>query len=346
MTPTVTPTNTPTSTPTNTPTATPTITPTPVGYDVTFRLTIKQTPIPGAPLNFGFATGLTNMSGEVKIRVAGDEYVSVSSGLPVIEFTPLYDTGANFAAESPVIIPAKRLVEPLPDICSLIVGSEEHVYFPYENLTDIPMSVPLKYNLLNRMLSPRGEAIPPDLFAPGLDGNGFSIPKRYLDDAGTLAGAWQFIGTMNYIPSPLKTCASSGKPACEPLPPPKLNKVFEYPKNLVIRLTSETVRLGRVGKWKPAGDYRGPFFVRGGKSLAKIRAILNRLKGNNYICSSPQPNCRQIRVPKAALMSAFGIIYTGDVPPGLMPLKKTQARETLMFKKILATLPNTMTQCK
>ena len=286
------------------------------------------------------------MSGEVKIRVAGDEYVSVSSGLPVIAFTPLYDTGANFAAVSPVNIPAIRLVEPLPDICSVIVGNEEHVYFPYENLTDIPMSVPLKYNLLNRMLSPRGEAVPADLFAPGLDGNGFSIPKRYLDDAGTLAGAWQFIGTTNYIPNPLKTCASSGKPVCEPLPPPKLNKVFEYPKALVIRLTTETVRLGRIGKWKPTGDYRGPFFVRGGKSLAKIRAILNTLKGNNYICSSPQPNCREVKVPKAALMKAFGIIYSGSVPPGLMPLKNTQVRETKIFRSILATLPNTMTQCK
>lgn len=289
--------------------------------------------------------GLTDMSGEIHVRLPSSGYVSVSSGLPVISFTPLYDLPENFSADSPVLIEATRLVEPLPGICKVLVGNEEHIYFPYENLTDQPMSVPLKYNLLNRIFSPRGEAIPPELFAPGLLGNGFSVPTRYFDTGTGLSGMWDFIGTKNYLPAQINQCTDQGTPACELAPPSMMGPLFDYPRSLVIRLTNASVKLGKSGKWKSKGDYRGPFFTRGGKALAKIREILRLLAGDNYICNSPQPQCRVVKVPKTELMQAFKVIYTGAVPKGLNPLKKTEKKETAAYKKIIDALPDTLTKC-
>jgi hypothetical protein len=308
-------------------------------------LTIHKTPIPGAPINFGYATGLTDLSGEVSLRLPSSGYISVSSGLPVISFTPLADFAINFSAQSPVIIEAERLVEPLANICQVLVGEEEHVFFPYENKTDNTMSVPLQYHLINRILSPRGEAIPPELFAPGLVGNGFSIPKRYFDTGAGLAGIWEFIGTRNSVPAQLNMCTDQGAPACELLPPASFDSVFNYPRALVIKLTNASIKLGKRGKWRAKGNYRGPFFSRGGRALAKIKEIMNSLAGDNYQCNSPQPQCRIIAVPKVELMKAFKIIYTGSVPGGLKSLKKTEKRETAAYQRIVNALPDTVTKC-
>jgi len=335
-----------TPTQTGTPTETPTITPTPVGYDVTFRLLIKQTPIAGAPLNFGFTTALTDLSGEVHLNVPSDRDVSVSSVLPVIEFTPFYDTAANFAGRSPVNIDARRLVEPLPGICSVTVGSEDHVFFPYENLTDQAMSVPLMYNLLNRMLSPTGEAVPPELFAPGLVGNGFTVPKRLLYNGSSYAGAWQFIGTTNLLPESLPVCSDNGTaPTCDRVSELSLQRLFDYPRALIIKLGDASVRLAKARKWKPAGNARGPFYTRGVKSLARIRALMQRLAGPNYMCPTVPPQCRVVQVPKAEFLSAFKIIYTGSVPKGLLTLKKTQKAEVKRYQAILKALPEQVTKC-
>ena len=286
------------------------------------------------------------MSGEVKLNVPPESEVSVSSGLPVIEFTPFYDTAANFAGRSPVLINARRLVEPLPGICRILVGNEEHVYFPYENLTDQTMSVPLRYNLLNRMLSPGGGAVPPELFAPGLLGNGFSVPKRLFSNGAGYAGAWQFIGTTNAIPQTLNVCSDTGTtPSCDRLADLSLQRLFDHPRSLIVRLGDASVRLAKQRAWKPSGNMRGPFYTRGVKSLARIRALMNRLSGPNYLCPTTPPQCRVIEVPKAEFLKAFNVIYTGAVPKGLLPLKKTQKAEVKKYQAILKSLPDQVTKC-
>jgi hypothetical protein len=317
-----------------------------MAYDLTFRLIIKQTPIAGAPLNFGVTQALTDMSGEVKLSVASDSQISVSSVLPVIEFTPFYDTAANFAGRSPVIIDARRLVEPLPGICRIIVGNEEQVYFPFENYTDQAMSVPLRYNLINRILSPTGDAVPADLYAPGMLGNGFTVPKRHFFNGTGYAGVWQFIGTNNAIPEQLNVCSdTSTNPQCELLPDLRLQPLFDHPRALVVRLSNATVKLAKLRKWKPSGDLRGPFYKRGTLSLSKIRAIMNKLKGPNYICPVTPPQCRVMKVPKADFLKAFRLIYTGSVPKGLLPLKKTEKAEIKKYQAILRSIPDQLTKC-
>jgi hypothetical protein len=297
-------------------------------------------------LNFGFTTALTDMNGEVQLNVPPNTDVSVSSGLPVIEFTPFYDSAANLSSRRPVEINARRLVEPLSGICSITVGSEEHVYFPYENLTDQPMSVPLRYNLLNRMLSPSGEAVPTELFAPGLVGNGFTVPKRVFDTGAGYAGAWQFIGTTTMLPQTLNVCSDRGTaPTCDLVSELALQRLFDYPRALVIRLGDTSVKLARKGKWKPSGNARGPFYSRGVKSLARIRALMNRMKGPNYICPTTPPQCRTMQVPKAEFLKAFNVIYSGAVPKGLLPLKKTQKAEVKKYQAILRALPDQVTRC-
>lgn len=280
------------------------------------------------------------------MNVPNDTDVSVSSVLPVIEFTPFYDTAGNFAARSPVVINARRLVEPLPGICSVVVGSEEHVFFPYENLTDQTMSVPLRYNLLNRVLSPSGAAEPPELFAPGMVGNGFSIPKRLFSNGTGYAGAWQFIGTTNLIPQTLSVCSDTGTgPSCDRLSDLSLQRLFDHPRGLIVRLGDASVKLAKQRKWKPSGNARGPFYTRGVKSLAKIRALMNRLAGPNYMCPTTPPQCRVMPIPKAEFMSAFKIIYTGSVPKGLLSLKKTEKAEVKKYQAILRSLPDQVTKC-
>ena len=317
-----------------------------MSYDLTFRLIIKQTPIAGAPLNFGVAEALTDMSGEVKLNVPSDSQISVSSVLPVIEFTPFYDTAANFAQRSPVVIDARRLVEPLGGVCSVLVGGEERVFFPYENYTDQAMSVPLRYNLINRILSPTGEAIPADLYAPGLVGNGFTVPKRHFFNGSGYAGVWQFIGTNNTLPAQLNVCSDQGtKPQCELMPALRLKPLFDYPRGLVIRLSEASVRLARSRKWKPNGDVRGPFYSRGALALGKIRQLMRRLDGPNYICPTTPPQCRVVTVPKASLLNAFKIIYSGSVPPALQSLKNTQKAEIAKYQAVLKKIPNTLTKC-
>lgn len=286
------------------------------------------------------------MSGEVKLQVPSDSQISVSSVLPVIEFTPFYDTAGNFAQRSPVIIDARRLVEPLPGICSVIVGNEEHVYFPYENYTDQTMSVPLRYNLINRILSPTGEAVPVELYAPGVTGNGFSVPRRHFFNGSGYAGVWQFIGTNNTIPQQLNLCSDRGTgPQCEQFSDLKLEKLFSFPRALVIRLSEASVTLAKSKKWKPSGDARGPFYQRGVASLSKIRSLLNPLKGPNYVCPTKPPQCWSVNVPKAELMKAFRIIYSGSIPKGLLPLKATEKAEMNRYRAILRSIPNRLTKC-
>jgi hypothetical protein len=264
----------------------------------------------------------------------------------VIEFTPFFDSAANPAARGSVDINARRLVEPSPGICRIMVGSEERVYFPYENLTDQPKSVPLRYNLRNRMLSPTGEAVPSELFAPGLVGNGFTVPKRVFNNGAGYAGAWQFIGTTTMLPQTLNVCSDSGTgPACDKVSELSLQRLFDYQRALVVRLGDTSVQLARKGKWKPSGNARGPFYSRGVKSLARIRALMNRLKGPNYICPATPPQCRTMQVPKAEFLKAFNVIYTGAVPKGLLPLKKTQKAEVKRYQAILKSLPDRVTKC-
>jgi hypothetical protein len=105
------------------------------------------------------------------------------------------------------------------------------------------------------------------------------------------------------------------------------------------------VKLAKMRKWKPGGDARGPFYKRGTLSLSKIRALMNRLKGPNYICPVTPPQCRVINVPKAEFMKAFRIIYSGAVPKGLLSLKKTEKAEIQKYQAVLKSIPDQLTKC-
>jgi hypothetical protein len=316
--------------------------------DVTFRLTILETPVAGAPILFNDVSENTDDNGEVTTTLNLLENYTISSGIEAISFTPLLDSGANFAAMSPVSIEATRLIEPVQNACRLIVGGTTNIYFSAENVQDHTLTVPLSYDKLNVIYSVTGQAQPPENFAPGT--SGFTVPERYFRQPNNnLAGIWKFLGTSVTLDPDPPFCTDTGTPGqCEVLDTYILRSPFEYTRKVVIRLTRLSLEAAAAGKWRPSnGSFSVPFFARGATAMAAMEKTFKAATGQNFVCEviPTSTTCVTKIVPKKALVRAFSGIFAGKVPRGLEPIAARANRETTAFEKYLRRLPNRYTNC-
>lgn len=279
------------------------------------------------------------------------QYYSITSGVEALSFSTLYDTGANFAAQSPVAIAATRLMSGVSDPCRVLVGGVSNIYFTCVNSTDRVLTVPLEnpsadpaINLsLNSLygdpLSP--PPAPPVNFAPGT--TGFTVPESYFASG----GGWQFLGQNIAIGSSPPVCTDQGIPgACEVIDQQLLRGPFDHTKGVIITLTNEALKAARAGRWKAVGGrFSVPFLKRGGVALASMEKVFRDSKTQNFACEVTPMSCRTTKVPKKALARAFAKIFDGKVPKGLEHLQARSKREKKAFEAHLKALPDEYTTC-
>ena len=195
------------------------------------------------------------------------------------------------------------------------------------------------------MLSPTGQAIPANLFAPGITDNGFTVPQSAFFNNGSLIGEWQFLGTTTMIPSAPPTCADSGTPGnCSPT---DLEKIFKTTLKTITYLSSKSVEAGRTGGWRPKGDYRGPYYTRGATALRRFRGLIDSYGPTPYICeaSTTATQCATKKVNKTEIRQIFNTIFNVKTPSGLAKVKALVPGQKRSFESMLATIPNTVTVC-
>ena len=289
---------------------------------------------------------MTDENGEFVASVENSTFYTITSALEAISFTPLYETGGQYAARSPVTIEANRLISSAETPCRVSIGGTPNIYFSSTNSTDRTLTVPLTYNSLNVMYSVTGEAIPPESFAPGT--SGFSVPEQYFTSGTSLTGVWRFLGQNVSVTNSIQVCTDRGMPgSCEELDPALLKSPFNYTRRVILKLTNLSLAAARSGRWKgTSGKYTVPFLARGAKALATMdRAFRNNI-GPSYVCEVTPRSCTSKRVPKAEFMKAFAQIFSGSVPRGLEHISAMSKRELALFQRELRKLPDRYVKCE
>ena len=282
---------------------------------------------------------------KISASLENSTYYTITSGIDAIAFTPLYETGGQFAARSPVTIEASRLITSAEDPCRLVIGGTPHVYFSSVNAADRTLTVPLSFTDINAIHSITGEAVPPENFAPGT--SGFSVPEAYFTSGTTLVGVWKFLGQDIKVSSDLQICTDRGVPgACEVIDPAKLRSPFEYTRRVILKLTNLSIAAARTGKWKGAsGGFSVPFLSRGARALVTMEKVFRDSKAQSYVCEVTPMSCTVKRIPKQTLVKAFSQIFKGKVPRGLEHLSSMSKREIALFQREMRKLPEKYVTC-
>jgi hypothetical protein len=312
---------------------------------VTFKLTILDTPIAGAPVNVNTETKITDSEGLFTASLENSTLYTVSTGLAAISFDPILETGGALSARSTVTIEAQRLITSAEDPCRVLINGVPHVYFSSNNVTDDTLTVPLSYTALNQMLSVTGQATPGENFAPGT--SGFSLPESHFTSGATLMGIWKFLGQDIRVTPDLKVCADTGVPGqCEAIDPTVLQSPFEYTRSTILKLTNLSLAAARSGKWKGAnGTYSVPFMSRGAKALAHMEQTFHNSSGQSFSCEVVPMSCKVHRVPKKELTKSFARIFEGRVPRGLEHISRRSKKELAAFNRVIKKLPNSYVKC-
>lgn len=314
--------------------------------EVTFKLTVHETPIAGAPIMINATTASTDVNGEVKTSLLNGESYTVSSGLDALSFSPLYNTGGGFAARSPVLIEAERLITSVEPPCRILIGGNPNIYFSSVNSTDRTLTVPLSESMLNSIYSVSGGAVPAESFAPGT--SGFVVPEGHFQDVDGLRGVWKFLGLEIPVSSSPSVCVDRGVPGeCMPIDSAVLRSPFEYTRTLVVKMAQQAIAAAKSGKWKGSqGGFRIPFLARGAVALATMEKAFKDSKDQNFVCEITPQSCVTKRVPKREMKAAFRKLFEGKVPRGLEHITAHKDRELSAFDRYLRTLPDTYTSCQ
>ncbi len=291
-------------------------------------------------------TKTTDANGQFSASLENSTYYTIASGLEAISFTPLYETGGQYAARSPVTIEASRLISSAEDPCRLVIDGAPHIYFSSNNLTDKTLTVPLTYTELNSIYSVTGQAAPAESFAPGT--SGFSVPESYFSSGTSLNGVWKFLGQDIKVSSSLQVCTDRGVPgSCEVIDPAQLRSPFEYTRRVILKLTNLSISAARAGRWRGTGGrFSVPFLTRGAKALATMERAFKDSKSQNFVCEVIPRSCSLKQIPKGDLRKAFAQIFSGKVPRGLEHISNMSKREITLFQRELRKLPRSYVTCE
>jgi hypothetical protein len=313
---------------------------------VVFKLSIQLTPIAGAPIQINADTNITDENGEVSADLATTSLYAISSGLEAVSFVPLLETGTSFAQRSPVALAAQRLISTTQPPCRLVMGGAPHLYFESTNTSDKSLEVPLRYSPLNSMYSVTGQAIPPELFAPGT--SGYTVLESHFVSGTARTGRWRFLGQESVVPTTPSVCADKGVPgACTVIDQETLRLPFTHTSRVIRKLVNLSRAAARTGRWKPTGGaFTNPFVSRGATALKMMEGVFSDSLEQNFRCELAPLSCTTKQVPKKALVKAFRKIFEGRVPRGLQHVFQTATREISTFERLLRKLPNRYTSCE
>jgi hypothetical protein len=313
---------------------------------VVFKLSIQKTPIAGAPIQINADTKITDKNGEVSADLRTTSLYAISSGLEAVSFVPLLETGTSFAQRSPVALAAERLISTTQQPCRLVMGGAPYLYFESTNTSDKSLEVPLRYSPLNSMYSVTGQAIPPELFAPGT--SGYTVLESHFVSGTARTGRWRFLGQEIVVPTTPSVCADRGVPgACTAIDQETLRLPFTHARRIIMKLINLSLAASRTGRWKPTGgSFTNPFLSRGATALKMMEGVFSDSLGQNFRCELTPLSCTTKEVPKKALVKAFKKIFEGKVPRGLEHVIKTAEREIASFERLLRKLPDRYTSCQ
>lgn len=316
-----------------------------------FRAVIDLTPIAGMPIDINGAVTLSDNDGELAVTLQENGTYSIISGLPgdtgnkAIDFNEIVDSGANLAAlsaDAPIDIEMTRNIVIERPVCRNTVNGVQMLYFFYNNRVTTPLQMPLLYNKLNQILSPRGDQEPIELFSSG--SHFFYLPLSGFDASGSHVGQWNFVGQSTSFSSLPPECFGGGDPDdCVPVEQQLLHNIWEFFNREVNRQVSQANSL--AGKtWRPKPSERLFVLNRGARSLAGLRTELAKYKGS-LECSTPTSSaCRTFKVDKAAIRTLFMKLFVGN-PRGLEPLAANQKARQNALEQLLKTLPKNVTKC-
>jgi hypothetical protein len=291
-------------------------------------------------------TASTDVNGELRTSLVNGESYTISSGIEALSFVPLYDTGANLAARSPVVIEAERLIAAPDSPCRIVIGGLPNIYFSSLNSTDRTLSVPLSQTLLNSIYSVTGEAVPAESFAPGT--SGFAVPESHFRDVDGLRGVWRFLGLEIPVASSPDVCVDRGVPGeCSPIDSGVLRSPFEYTRKVIVKMAQQAIVAARIGRWRGSGgNYRIPFLGRGAQALAAMEKAFKDSNELNFVCEITPQSCVRKRVPKREMKAAFKKLFQGKVPQGLEHITARKDKELAAFERYLRILPDSYTSCE
>lgn len=290
----------------------------------------------------------TNDYGEFSVTLLDLGTYSIQSGLPrnggvsAIYFDELVGTGQQLADQSPITIAMQRHISLGGPVCRQVYNGIEYAYFPYINTASVPLQIPLATGPLNSLESFSGQASPPELFVSGA--GGFTQPLSHFVQAGTYGGRWRIAGQELAISGPPQLCSSAGDPGdCSQVDRALYQRVLTFTRNVVQRQVQTANSLaGRT--WRPNSANRLVIFNRGARSLANIRAVLDRYNGS-FVCQAPLiSSCRTVKVNKQAIRAWFYKLYVGT-PAGLSPILRVEKSQKAELERLLRALPDEVVTC-
>jgi hypothetical protein len=122
---------------------------------------------------------------------------------------------------------------------------------------------------------------------------------------------------------------------------------FEFTRQVVIRLTRQSLDAARSGRWKATGrQFVVPFLARGAMTLAKMGEIIKAdSNGQNFTCPATPLSCTTKTIPKKLLVRIFSQIFEGKVPAGLRHITANAKKDTAAFERAITKMPNRYTTC-
>ncbi len=301
----------------------------------------------GIPIQFNSEVQVTDEMGVVTKSMIQTTTYSVSSAVDAISFPMLYSDGETFALQSPITIAATRLLTSPSIPCRVVVAGVPNIFFSTQNQSEVAFSVPLKYTLINSILSVTGEATPPETFAPGM--SGFVIPEVHFARADGLAGVWRFLGINVPIVTSPDYCVSEAVPGqCATLSDALVQLPSEYTQAIVKKVISQALKIGQQGAWQSTlGSFRLPFLKRAGQAIALMKPVQASQSRELYICDADVQSsaCQTILVPKAQYLKSFENVFSGKWPKGLARIQAQKKKELRNFKAELRKVPDRYVSC-
>jgi hypothetical protein len=335
-------------------------------------VSIDTTPLAAAPVNIGQISVSTDAEGKFQAQVPLSQDASISSGLLAIKFDKIADeerevlpgTGEQVAAVATakgglIVVEASRRINPEPICLAYNQTGAEVLWFRYTNRYGETLEVPQMG--LNSLSSPSGQPYPVSEFRSsdetqpdGFYGYEWAIEFFTWFNSGTnqemVSASWTLLGKEVMVEQPkseVPLCPSSGELAgCTEFSEAMSSRLFEQALSTVSRLSKECDKAKKRGLWAPKGTFRNPYLKQAAKSLRAIRAQLNALPANRYLCDGAAPaGCQQRTYPKANILAEFDKILRVKLPKGLQHIMKRYPAERRKFVAEINKQPTTFYSC-
>jgi len=331
---------------------------------------------------------ITNERGEFSGTLKERNNYKIESGLPTdpggiaaISFPEISESGASLSARSPITIDMERNIDIDGDVCRVLQGNVEMVFFPYENTTrsipgmpdGVPIEIPLDYGALNQIFSPVGNPnpapAPDDLFYIGKQGFARQL-EAFRTTEDTYLGSWKLLGRSVDINGLPEICTDRGDDdeggggggeggggggggeggggpgegggACKITDEKVMDQIWRYANRTVVAQIELANSL--AGKrWTPNPRNRLFITKRGAMVLAALRKAIVPYY-NTYTCQVVAAACRTIKIDKDKIRVIFSGLYT-KVPKGLEPLGNDKVKRKKYIEALLKKLPAEVTSC-